>query len=78
MSKAHPPGYQLCCYVYQLLPPPTFSWSPRQRAQEMWNWIYTLESDKFDFIDHMKKQKYQIIVLLNRITSAQKFKKGPW
>uniref|UniRef100_A0A8C7IP39 Troponin T, slow skeletal muscle n=1 Tax=Oncorhynchus kisutch TaxID=8019 RepID=A0A8C7IP39_ONCKI len=43
-----------------LLPPPTFSWSPRQRAQEMWNWIYTLESDKFDFIDHMKKQKYQV------------------
>uniref|UniRef100_A0A8C8DEI1 Troponin T, slow skeletal muscle n=1 Tax=Oncorhynchus tshawytscha TaxID=74940 RepID=A0A8C8DEI1_ONCTS len=23
-------------------------------------WIYTLESDKFDFIDHMKKQKYQV------------------
>uniref|UniRef100_A0A8C7IP00 Troponin T, slow skeletal muscle n=1 Tax=Oncorhynchus kisutch TaxID=8019 RepID=A0A8C7IP00_ONCKI len=32
----------------------------KQRAQEMWNWIYTLESDKFDFIDHMKKQKYQV------------------
>ncbi|KAJ7989927.1 hypothetical protein DPEC_G00309560 [Dallia pectoralis] len=47
----------------------------KQRAQEFWNWIYTLESDKFDFIDHMKKQKYQITVLLNRITSAQKFKK---
>ncbi|XP_035626629.1 troponin T, slow skeletal muscle isoform X5 [Oncorhynchus keta] len=47
----------------------------KQQAQEMWNWIYALESDKFDFIDHMKKQKYQIIVLLNRITSAQKFKK---
>ncbi|XP_012996167.1 troponin T, slow skeletal muscle isoform X1 [Esox lucius] len=47
----------------------------KQRAQEFWNWIYTLESDKFDFLDHMKKQKYQITVLLNRITSAQKFKK---
>uniref|UniRef100_A0A674ABL4 Troponin T, slow skeletal muscle n=1 Tax=Salmo trutta TaxID=8032 RepID=A0A674ABL4_SALTR len=32
----------------------------KQRAQEMWNWIYTLESNKFDFIDHMKKQKYQV------------------
>ncbi|XP_035252775.1 troponin T, slow skeletal muscle isoform X1 [Anguilla anguilla] len=47
----------------------------RQRAQEMWNWIYQLESEKFDFIDHMKKQKYEIIVLLNRISHAQKFKK---
>ncbi|XP_067089093.1 troponin T, slow skeletal muscle isoform X1 [Osmerus mordax] len=50
--------------------------SLKQRAQEMWNCIYELESDKFDYIDHMKKQKYEITVLLNRITSAQKFKKG--
>ncbi|XP_049324204.1 troponin T, slow skeletal muscle isoform X2 [Astyanax mexicanus] len=48
----------------------------RQRAQEMWNWIYQLESEKFDFMDMMKKQKYEIIVLLNRISHAQKFKKG--
>ncbi|KAG7459871.1 hypothetical protein MATL_G00214940 [Megalops atlanticus] len=48
----------------------------RQRAQEMWNWIYQLESEKFDFMDQMKRQKYEIIVLLNRISHAQKFKKG--
>lgn len=48
----------------------------RQRAQEMWNWIYQLESEKFDFMEHMKHQKYEIIVLLNRIQHAQKFKKG--
>ncbi|XP_066498236.1 troponin T, slow skeletal muscle [Hoplias malabaricus] len=47
----------------------------RQRAQEMWDWIYELESEKFDLMDHMKKQKYEIIVLLNRISHAQKFKK---
>ncbi|KPP56888.1 hypothetical protein Z043_125451 [Scleropages formosus] len=47
----------------------------RARAQEMWNWIYQLESDKFDFMDVMKKQKYEIVVLLNRISHAQKFKK---
>lgn len=34
--------------------------SPRQRAQEMWNWIYQLESEKFDFIEHMKHQKYEV------------------
>ncbi|XP_030262360.1 troponin T, slow skeletal muscle isoform X2 [Sparus aurata] len=47
----------------------------KQRAQEMWNSIYQLESEKFDFIEHMKHQRYEIIVLLNRIQHAQKFKK---
>nr|XP_019966615.1 PREDICTED: troponin T, slow skeletal muscle-like isoform X2 [Paralichthys olivaceus] len=47
----------------------------KQQAQELWNWIYQLESEKFDFMEHMKHQKYEIIVLLNRIQHAQKFKK---
>ncbi|XP_053707411.1 troponin T, slow skeletal muscle isoform X1 [Synchiropus splendidus] len=49
--------------------------SLKQRAQEMWNWIYQLESEKFDYMEHMKHQKYEIVVLLNRIQHAQKFKK---
>uniref|UniRef100_A0A3Q2P1Z6 Troponin T, slow skeletal muscle n=1 Tax=Fundulus heteroclitus TaxID=8078 RepID=A0A3Q2P1Z6_FUNHE len=44
----------------------------KNRAQEMWNWIYQLESEKFDFMEHMKHQKYEITVLLNRIQHAQK------
>ncbi|XP_017294096.1 troponin T, slow skeletal muscle isoform X2 [Kryptolebias marmoratus] len=47
----------------------------KNRAQELWNCIYQLESDKFDFMEQMKHQKYEIIVLLNRIQHAQKFKK---
>ncbi|KAM6957827.1 troponin T, slow skeletal muscle [Aplochiton taeniatus] len=47
----------------------------KQRAQELWNTIYELESAKFDFVEHMKHQKYEITVLLNRISHAQKFKK---
>uniref|UniRef100_A0A3Q2E8C9 Troponin T, slow skeletal muscle n=2 Tax=Cyprinodon variegatus TaxID=28743 RepID=A0A3Q2E8C9_CYPVA len=47
----------------------------RNRAQEMWNWIYQLESEKFDYMEQMKHQKYEITVLLNRIQHAQKFKK---
>lgn len=35
----------------------------RQRAQEMWNWIYQLESEKFDFMEHMKHQKYEVMQL---------------
>ncbi|XP_038125170.1 troponin T, slow skeletal muscle [Cyprinodon tularosa] len=48
----------------------------RNRAQEMWNWIYQLESEKFYYMEQMKHQKYEITVLLNRIQHAQKFKKG--
>uniref|UniRef100_A0A3B5AYA4 Troponin T, slow skeletal muscle n=1 Tax=Stegastes partitus TaxID=144197 RepID=A0A3B5AYA4_9TELE len=32
----------------------------KQRAQEMWNSIYQLESEKFDFMEHMKHQKYEV------------------
>ncbi|XP_053196856.1 troponin T, slow skeletal muscle-like isoform X1 [Scomber japonicus] len=47
----------------------------RKRANEMWEWIYQLESEKFDLTEKMKRQKYEINVLLNRIQHAQKFKK---
>ncbi|XP_062263545.1 troponin T, slow skeletal muscle isoform X2 [Platichthys flesus] len=47
----------------------------KQQAQKLWDWIYQLESEKFDFMEYMKHQKYEIIVLLNRIQHAQKFKK---
>uniref|UniRef100_A0A8C9X1W3 Troponin T, slow skeletal muscle n=1 Tax=Sander lucioperca TaxID=283035 RepID=A0A8C9X1W3_SANLU len=36
----------------------------KQRAQEMWNWIYQLESDKFDFMEYMKHQKYEVPLVL--------------
>uniref|UniRef100_A0A3P8NW32 Troponin T, slow skeletal muscle n=1 Tax=Astatotilapia calliptera TaxID=8154 RepID=A0A3P8NW32_ASTCA len=48
----------------------------RERAKEMWEWIHQLESEKFDLTEKMKRQKYEINVLLNRIQHAQKFKKG--
>ncbi|XP_017556244.1 troponin T, slow skeletal muscle-like isoform X2 [Pygocentrus nattereri] len=48
----------------------------RERAREMWEWIYQLESEKFDLMEKMRRQKYEIKVLLNRISHAQKFKKG--
>uniref|UniRef100_A0A3B3DSI0 Troponin T, slow skeletal muscle n=1 Tax=Oryzias melastigma TaxID=30732 RepID=A0A3B3DSI0_ORYME len=44
--------------------------------KSLWEWIYQLESEKFDLTEKMKRQKYEINVLLNRIQHAQKFKKG--
>ncbi|XP_028331526.1 troponin T, slow skeletal muscle-like [Gouania willdenowi] len=49
--------------------------SLREQAKEMWEWIYQLESEKFDLSEKMRRQKYEINVLLNRIQHAQKFKK---
>lgn len=43
-----------CVIICSLLP------QNRQRAQEMWNWIYQLESEKFDLLDQMKRQKYEV------------------
>ncbi|XP_062330249.1 troponin T, slow skeletal muscle-like isoform X1 [Osmerus eperlanus] len=45
----------------------------RERAQQLWEWLYQLESDKFELTEKMKRQKYEINVLLNRIQHAQKF-----
>ncbi|XP_041425428.1 troponin T, slow skeletal muscle isoform X4 [Xenopus laevis] len=48
----------------------------REKAKELTDWMYELESQKFDLIEKLKTQKYEINVLYNRISHAQKFKKG--
>ncbi|KAK1329707.1 hypothetical protein QTO34_009890 [Cnephaeus nilssonii] len=40
------------------------------------DWIHQLESEKFDLMEKMKQQKYEINLLYNRISHAQKFRKG--
>ncbi|XP_042330666.1 troponin T, slow skeletal muscle isoform X3 [Sceloporus undulatus] len=48
----------------------------RDKAKELHDWIEQLESEKFDLMEKLKCQKYEINVLYNRISHAQKFKKG--
>ncbi|XP_040288408.1 troponin T, slow skeletal muscle isoform X3 [Bufo bufo] len=48
----------------------------KEKAKELTDWMYQLESEKFDLMEKMKTQKYEINVLYNRISHAQKFKKG--
>uniref|UniRef100_A0A8C5KGR2 Troponin T, slow skeletal muscle n=1 Tax=Jaculus jaculus TaxID=51337 RepID=A0A8C5KGR2_JACJA len=48
----------------------------REKAQELSDWIHQLESEKFDLMEKLKQQKYEINVLYNRISHAQKFRKG--
>ncbi|XP_048374085.1 troponin T, slow skeletal muscle isoform X2 [Sphaerodactylus townsendi] len=48
----------------------------RDKAKELHDWINQLESEKFDLMQKLQCQKYEINVLYNRISHAQKFKKG--
>ncbi|XP_034382727.1 troponin T2e, cardiac [Cyclopterus lumpus] len=48
----------------------------KEKASELWEWLLTLESEKFDLSEKLKKQKYEINVLQSRISEQQKFAKG--
>ncbi|KAI1903965.1 hypothetical protein AGOR_G00000830 [Albula goreensis] len=47
----------------------------RDKAKELWEWMHTLESEKFDHIERLKRQKYEVISLRNRIDELQKHSK---
>ncbi|XP_074387796.1 troponin T, slow skeletal muscle isoform X1 [Zonotrichia albicollis] len=47
----------------------------RAKAEELHAWIQQLESEKFDLSEKLRRQRYEINVLYNRISHAQKFKK---
>ncbi|KPP72276.1 Tnnt3b protein-like [Scleropages formosus] len=34
----------------------------REKAKELWEWMHTLESEKFDHMEKLKKQKYELSV----------------
>lgn len=39
----------------------------RERAKEMWEWIYQLESEKFDLTEKMRRQKYEVSHLAENV-----------
>ncbi|XP_046696321.1 troponin T type 3b (skeletal, fast) isoform X2 [Silurus meridionalis] len=47
----------------------------RDKAKELWDWMYNLESEKYDHIEKLKRQKYEVISLRNRIDELQKHSK---
>ncbi|XP_044041562.1 troponin T2e, cardiac isoform X6 [Siniperca chuatsi] len=48
----------------------------KEKANELWQWLMTLEAEKFDLTEKLKRQKYDINVLQTRINEQQKFAKG--
>ncbi|XP_040265751.1 troponin T, fast skeletal muscle isoform X14 [Bufo bufo] len=47
----------------------------RDKAKELWDWLYELESEKFEMGEKLKKQKYEVTTLRNRIDQLQKHSK---
>ncbi|XP_062973224.1 troponin T, fast skeletal muscle isoform X16 [Elgaria multicarinata webbii] len=47
----------------------------REKAKEMWDWLYQLETEKYEYLEKIKRQKYDITTLRNRIDQAQKHSK---
>ncbi|XP_047630884.1 troponin T, fast skeletal muscle isoform X3 [Phacochoerus africanus] len=47
----------------------------RDKAKELWDALYQLEIDKFEYGEKLKRQKYDIINLRSRIDQAQKHSK---
>uniref|UniRef100_A0A8D0G8J6 Troponin T3, fast skeletal type n=1 Tax=Sphenodon punctatus TaxID=8508 RepID=A0A8D0G8J6_SPHPU len=44
----------------------------RDKAKELWDWLYELETEKYDFSEKMKRQKYEILSLRGRVQALAK------
>ncbi len=43
----------------------------REKAKELWDWLYTLEAEKFEHIEKLKRQKYEVRELSMTIYTIQ-------
>ncbi|KAM9328774.1 troponin T2c, cardiac [Pholidichthys leucotaenia] len=43
-----------------------------EKAQDLWQWLHQLHAEKFELSEKLKKQKYDIYVLRNRVSDHQK------
>ncbi|XP_065807659.1 troponin T2c, cardiac [Labrus bergylta] len=48
-----------------------------EKAQELWQWLHQLHAEKFDLGEKLKRQKYDIYVLRNRVSDHQRGSKAP-
>ncbi|XP_054864972.1 troponin T, fast skeletal muscle isoforms-like isoform X4 [Amphiprion ocellaris] len=47
----------------------------REKAKELWEWLHSLEAIKYDHGEKLKRQRYEVISLRNRIDELQKHSK---
>ncbi|CAL8242460.1 unnamed protein product [Merluccius merluccius] len=48
-----------------------------EKAQELWQWLHQLHAEKFELAERLKRQKYDIYVLRNRVSDHQRGSKAP-
>ena len=48
-----------------------------EKAQELWAWLHKLHAHKFELAEKLKRQKYEIAVLRNRVSDHQRGSKAP-
>ncbi|GAA6103211.1 troponin T2c, cardiac [Tachysurus ichikawai] len=46
-----------------------------EKARDLWQWLQQLHAEKFDLSEKLKRQKYDINVLRNRVTDHQRYSK---
>ncbi|KAM4615501.1 troponin T2c, cardiac [Polymixia lowei] len=47
-----------------------------EKAQDLWQWLHQLHAEKFDLGEKLKRQKYDIHVLRNRVSDHQRGSKA--
>ncbi|XP_077401733.1 troponin T2c, cardiac [Vanacampus margaritifer] len=47
-----------------------------EKAQDLWGWLHQLHADKFELAEKLKRQKYDIYVLRNRVSDHQRGSKA--
>ncbi|XP_034145999.1 troponin T2c, cardiac [Esox lucius] len=47
-----------------------------EKARELWQWLCQLHAEKFDLAEKLKRQKYDVYVLRNRVTDHQRGSKA--
>ncbi|XP_075266576.1 troponin T, cardiac muscle isoforms [Salarias fasciatus] len=48
-----------------------------EKAQDLWQWLHQLHAEKFELAEKLKRQKYEIYVLRNRVSDHQRGSKAP-
>ncbi|XP_072566336.1 troponin T2c, cardiac [Paramormyrops kingsleyae] len=46
-----------------------------EKVMDLWQWMHQLHAEKFDLLETIKRQKYDIHVLRNRVSDHQRFSK---
>ncbi|AWO98218.1 Skeletal troponin T [Scophthalmus maximus] len=47
-----------------------------EKAQDLWQWLHQLHAEKFELAEKLKRQKYDIYVLRNRVADHQRGSKA--